>query len=253
LLVLSDLHLEFGHPYPPPRDDADVVVLCGDIHLCDRGIGFARQFAPRPVVYVAGNHEFYIPWANEFYTLDEALLRLRRSAAGTNVSFLENDEATIDGVRFLGCTLWTDFALYGPEDREPAMVRARVAMADYLSIYRAAGARLRPSDTGALHAASARWLQERLDTPCSGPTVVVTHHAPSRRSLARRFEGDPLSPAFASHLDHLLGGDHVRLWIHGHTHHSVDYDAGGTRVLSNQRGYPGEARTGFRDALVAEI
>jgi hypothetical protein len=67
--------------------------------------------------------------------------------------------------------------------------------------------------------------------------VVVTHHAPSERSIEPRFEGSPLNACFASHLDHLLDAGLACTWIHGHVHHSVDYVANGTRVVCNPRGY----------------
>ena len=94
-----------------------------------------------------------------------------------------------------------------------------------------------PADAAALFDRHASWLEARLATPFSGPTVVVTHHAPSPRSIHPRFAGLPLNVCFVSDTEHLLEGRRVALWIHGHTHDSFDYVANGTRVVCNPRGY----------------
>jgi len=110
LLVLSDLHLEFAPFVPEPAAvaAADVVVLAGDISPGTKAIAWARQAFPgKPVVYVAGNHEFYrCDW-------DKLPGALREEAKKHDVHFLENEAVTIEGVRFVGATLWTDFALFG--------------------------------------------------------------------------------------------------------------------------------------------
>ena len=82
------------------------------------------------------------------------------------------------------------------------------------------------------------------------PTVIVTHHAPSLRSISPVFDQDLLNAAFASALDEMVAASEVPLWVHGHTHHCVDYRIGNTRVVSNQRGYPQEAVPGFNPRLV---
>jgi Icc-related predicted phosphoesterase len=94
-----------------------------------------------------------------------------------------------------------------------------------------------PLDAANLFQRSAAWLESRLRAHWPGPTVVITHHAPSERSVDPRFEGSPLNACFASHLDRLLHQDLACTWIHGHVHHSLDYRADGTRVVCNPRGY----------------
>jgi predicted phosphodiesterase len=243
--VLSDLHCEFA-PFHPPPTDADVVVLAGDTSTGTRGIELARGWFPgRPVVYVAGNHEYY----------GESTPRLGRKLAeasqGSGIHYLENRQVVVGGVRFLGCTLWTDFELFG--ERQTAMGAAQAMMNDFRlirvdPIYH----RFRPADARASHLVSRNWLAEQLDTPFDGPTVVVTHHAPSLRGVNPRFHDHPVTPAYASDLEWLLDG-RAALWIHGHTHVSVDYEMGGTRVLSNQRGYPEDPVGGFDPALVVRV
>ncbi len=245
LRILSDLHTEFA-PFHPPPAGADVVVLAGDIGVGTKGLAWARAaFPDTPVVYVAGNHE---PYRHALPKLHE---NLSREAEGSGVHFLEDGEVELAGVRFLGCTLWTDFDLAG--ERIVSAAAAQAAMNDFRMIRVAPRfRRFGPGDARTLHLRSVRRLLERLAVPFAGPSVVVTHHAPSARSLSPGRRTDPLAPAYASDLDWMLDGT-AALWIHGHTHHCVDYDAGGTRVISNQRGYPDEAAAGFDSALVVEL
>jgi predicted phosphodiesterase len=249
LHVLSDLHLEHA-PFAIPEVDADVVVFAGDIAPGGRGIEWMRQHADgRPSIYVAGNHEFY---GQDLPGLTD---RLRSAAVGSQIRVLENDEVVIDGVRFLGCSLWSDFDYAGPENRASSMRICERLVNDYRQIRATAEDRpLRAQDTRDLHVASRAWLATRLASHHDGPTVVVTHHAP----LIRRREDsnalmDAIGGAFASDLSELMGGDAADLWIFGHIHRTVDTDVNGTRVLSNQRGYPNEAVSGFDPALVVEV
>jgi predicted phosphodiesterase len=276
IAVLSDLHLEVrrwhlvrdglsedaardtlrrlvGEAIAPART-ADLVILAGDVENGVAGIDWAaRAFAGQPVVTVAGNHEFYgerIP----------GLLPRLHAAAGRsgNVTFLENAEARLRigsrALRFLGCTLWTDFRLYGESGAALAMALAADRILDHARIALDNGSRFLPANARRLHAASLSWLEEALETPdepFDGTTVVVTHHAPSPQSVAPQFVGDPLSPSFASDLTGLIERTRPALWIHGHTHHPVDYRVGATRVLSNQWGYPKESLP--MSAVVVEI
>jgi predicted phosphodiesterase len=243
--LLSDLHAEFA-AFDPPRTDADVVVLAGDTSTGTKGIVLARTWFPdQPLLYVAGNHEYYgesIPRLNH---------KLRAAADASGVHFLENREVEIGGVRFLGCALWTDFELFG--ERHHSMAAAQAAMNDFRLIrvdpeYR----RFRPHDARAIHHGSLRWLMERLDEPFDGATVVVTHHAPSLRSVHPRFRDHPATPAYATDLEWLLDG-RAAVWIHGHTHLCADYEIGGTRVICNQRGYPDDAVEGFDPGKIIEV
>lgn len=247
LHVLSDLHTEFA-PFSPPETDADALVLAGDTGVGLRGMERARGWAEalgKPVVYVAGNHEFYggaIPRHHE---------KLAAAAEGTGVRFLENGLAALGGARVLGCTLWTDFNLFGNRYLDAAAAQA--VMNDFRKIrVSPAFHRFRPGDARRLHQKSVEWLRARLDEPFDGPTVVVTHHAPSLRSLDPSDRSDPVSAGDASDLEWLLDG-RAALWIHGHTHYRADYTAGGTRVVSNPRGYPDEPVPGFDPGLVVEV
>lgn len=232
LQILSDLHLNVGG-LDHPRAVADLVVLAGDIARPKDAVAWACGFT-QPVLYVPGNHEFYGG------SIDGTVAELRDLCAGTNVTLLERDEIVFDGVRFIGTTLWTDFRLQGDgAARDDAMRLAQSLIRDFSRIRRVAAAPdpFSPADSAALFDAQAAWLEERLAQVHAGPTVVVTHHAPSPRSIHPRFAGSPVNPAFVSAASHLLDGRRAALWIHGHTHDSFDHVENGTRVLCNPRGY----------------
>jgi Icc-related predicted phosphoesterase len=96
-------------------------------------------------------------------------------------------------------------------------------------------------------------LKSQLDKNARETTVIVTHHAPSSRSIPSQHAGDIISAAFASDLEPLVRASRVPLWIHGHTHHNVDYKIGATRIYSNQRGYPDERLARFEPEKIIEI
>jgi predicted phosphodiesterase len=248
LHVLSDLHLEHA-PFSVPEVDADVVVLAGDIAPGTVGIEWMqRHIEGRPILYVAGNHEFY------GHDLPGLTSRLRDAASGSTINILENDGIVIDGVRFLGCSLWSDFEFAGAENRANTMRVCERLVNEYKQIRASDPDRpLRAQDTRDLHVASRAWLATALAAPHDGPTVVITHHAP----LVRQRPENPLlaavGGAFASDLSELMDGDRAGLWIFGHIHRVVDTEVNGTRVLSNQRGYPHEPVAGFDPGLVVEL
>jgi predicted phosphodiesterase len=229
LNVLSDLHLSLG-PLALPKTDADVVVLAGDIARPKEAIAWASAFA-QPVLYVPGNHEFYGG------SIAGTVAELKRLSADSNIHVLDDDQVAIEGVRFLGTTLWTDFMLFGQgERRAAAMQAAKRFMRDFSRI-RLGESRFTPEASAALFARHAAWLAAKLAQPHAGPTVVITHHAPSRKSIHPRFANSPLNACFVSDAEHLIDGRRAGLWIHGHTHDSFDYVVNGTRVLCNPRGY----------------
>jgi hypothetical protein len=249
LHILSDLHLEFA-PFVPPATEADIVLLAGDIDLGIKGVTWAKRTWPdRPVIYVAGNHEYYR------HTLPVLNRHLQEETAGTNVHFLENSEIICNGIRFIGCVLWTDFEAFGTgESTRQAMDAAACLMADYRVIRAGLDSGvLTPNDTRRLHKISRQFLEDALARPFAGPTVIVTHHAPSINSAAERHRQHATTAAFVSTLDDLVTRSGAVMWVHGHTHHGVDYHLGTTRVLSNQRGYPNENVGRFDAGLTVDI
>jgi hypothetical protein len=246
--IMSDLHIEFFDFQPTPMP-ADVVVLAGDILTEHYGLTWARKaFPEQPIVYVMGNHEFY----DAIY--ERVMDRARHEAVGLGIHLLEKNQVVIDGVRFLGATLWTDFEVEEPLlPRKIAYRYANGSMTDF-SIIRYRDGMLSAQDSRELHREARAWLTDRLAEPFNGKTVVVTHHLPHRASIDRQFHRNPLNPAFASHMPELVRPP-VNLWIHGHTHCSCDYEpVEGTRVVCNPRGYgPGDLNEQFNQYLVVEL
>lgn len=251
LRILSDLHLEFfdGHRELPDVA-ADIIVLAGDIHRRAEGLAWARQqFPTHPILYVPGNHEFYgtcMPLLRE---------ELALHAARYEIELLDNRAVTLDGVRFYGTTLWTDFALYAddptrnPQDTEAKALRY---MPDFRIVTTAPGEPFTPQASRELHAAALSWLSRELAEPFDGPKVVISHHAPLHRCIPEQYLGDALSPAFASHLPQLMG--QMDLWVHGHVHEPVDLLHNGTRIVANPGGYPDEFSPPlFQDDLVIDL
>ncbi|MFN0157495.1 MAG: metallophosphoesterase [Bacteroidota bacterium] len=245
--ILSDLHCEFGD-FQSESVLCDLVILAGDIAPGKKGLEWIRQSfpPPTPVVYVPGNHEYY----------GKAIPKLRNELlsqeVAENVHVLDEGKVEYDGISVLGCTLWTDFELLGNPRRE--MIAAREQMNDYKRIrvspqYR----RLNPGDTFALHMTARQWLQERINSGETRNSIIVTHHAPSGLSLPTHLVGTPIASAYASNLESLVEQSEAHLWVHGHTHHCVDYYIGKTRIISNPRGYVGEQSAGFSPSLTIEI
>ena len=126
-------------------------------------------------------------------------------------------------------------------------------MADF-ELIRYNGKPFTPADSIRIHEQSRGWLEQMLAQPFDGRTVVVTHHAPSSRSVPPRYARNLLTPAFASDLESLMDEGRVALWVHGHTHDPFDYQVHGTRIVCNPRGYaPDQLSEGFRADLVVRV
>lgn len=252
LHILSDLHLEFSS-FVPPETDAEVVVLAGDIGVGSSWPAWARNaFPDKEIIYVPGNHEFYDRQRAR------VLAELRTIAKGNGVHLLDNDTIVTRGgdghsVRFLGCTLWTDFLYFGEDFKAVAMREGQTHLNDFRIIQEGED-RFTPARSIELHEESLAWLKAELAEPFDGKTVVVTHHLPSERSVADRYKMSPLTACFASHLDELFGK--MALWVHGHTHDCMDYEVNDTRVICNPRGYVTSHATenwSFNPGLVVQI
>lgn len=244
--ILSDLHIEFA-PCKMSETNADVIILAGDIHLGDKGFKWAYDnLKNKEVIYVLGNHEFYRA------ATPKLINKLREKSKGTNMHVLENDSISIDGVRFFGCTLWTDFRLLNKIDI--SLATAALHMNDYEKIrisptYK----KCRPSFTVVWHNHSKKWLFKKIQKCDDSKIVVVTHHAPSILSIPEKDRNDPLRAAYASNMDDLISSSKVTLWVHGHIHTAFDYHIGETRIICNPLGYPDTPKRGFNPKLVVEI
>lgn len=244
--LLSDLHIEFQY-YAYPKADADVVVLAGDIHTKDRGVKWALdEIKDKPVIFDLGNHDFY---GKAYPKLIGSLKELTKN---TNIHVLENDLVTIDGVNFLGCTLWTDFELFG--DARISGYECQQVMTDYKKIRCSPNfAKLRSIDTAMIHSRSVKWLEENLDEHRGENNVVVTHHAPSLKSVPEMYLNNIITPGYASDLEGLIKKHKPDYWMHGHLHSSSDYMIGDCRVLCNPKGYPDSLNSDFKPELYLDI
>jgi Icc-related predicted phosphoesterase len=245
--IASDLHLDLLHHRFPEflavrPADADVLVIAGDIHLHDKAVAAFRDW-PVPVVYVHGNHELYGG------SRASIVARLRESAAGTRVHFLEQGEYVLNGVRFLGCCLWTDYVLFEGM-RDQAMEESDRYLMDSKRIVNDDGTPFSAANSTIEHAQALAWLTRKLAQPFEGKTVVVTHHAPHPDSIHARFAGNILNAGFITDLTRLIMQYSPELWIHGHVHDSFDYRIGATRIVANPRGY---ARNRNTAATLAEL
>ena len=261
LQLLSDLHLESEEFAPQPAPGAELLVLAGDIDAS--WANFAR-FAhwPVPVLFVPGNHEY------DALDFDEAHQRLRASCAKFGFHWLEREVLVLQGVRFVGTTLWSDFdALLERPERSPAIAarnhkaREKAFRAANHYLRTTGGTRLgEPMLAEAIRAQAQvcqAWLREALAQPYpEGPTVVVTHFAPSLRSGDPRYGLTPGTAGFCNALDHLL--PHAGLWLHGHLHTAIDYTEQGLRadgspwscrVRANPLGYARKNEQAFFDPL----
>ncbi|WP_245582339.1 metallophosphoesterase [Rhizobium ruizarguesonis] len=244
---------------------ADVCICAGDItnSIVD-SIAYVRRFIEphMPVVLTLGNHDYYGS------SIELALERARRLIKGTRIQLLENETCIFHDCRFVGATLWTDFAVsVGDDDHVPPEERRAKAFAlvpwrimDFHCIFRSDE---RQSDENGLitvqeilkrHIESRSYIDRELEKPFAGRTFVVTHHAPLIRSFDARFFGDVTNAAFGSDLSDLIARRRPSVWIHGHIHRFRDYMADGTRVICNPRGYGGERETaGFRHGFVIDL
>lgn len=257
LLILSDLHREIY----PNRDlgidlevsKPDVVILAGDIDKEGRSVKWASElFAGLPVLYIAGNHEFY---GSNIDTVPAGIYDACLEAP--NVHFLNQDEFIFGGVRFLGATMWTDFCLFGEERKRHAMAAAEFGLNDYhlIRVAKEGYRRLKPADTARLNFIHQEWMYHKLASAFDGKTVIISHMAPSMKSVPDEYKQDALTPCFASNLDELAS--RANLWIHGHTHTSMDYMIDQCRIVCNPCGYMvrggGNENPDFNPNFIVEI
>ncbi|MBE7562159.1 metallophosphoesterase [Acidithiobacillus sp. HP-6] len=243
----SDLHLEFGNTVNMERlEAADILVLAGDIDSMPEGwadlLRRLRKVFAGPIVGVLGNHAYYngvFPDDREKFR--EAIIHDRHAY------LLEKDRVILEGIRFLGATLWTDFA-DGKQMRS-----CQRMMSDFEVIFDGHSGSITPEVILKVHQDTLDWLDTQIMGHAhKGPTVVITHHAPSYQSQHPRFAGSPISGGFCSNQEHRLqswsaAGLAPELWIHGHVHDPMDYRIGQTRILCNPWGYPDEGNDmGFR-------
>jgi len=232
LLVLSDLHLEHRRSWSLPEGspEFDVVIFAGDIAASPReAVDILLSQPLSPNVPLSMSRKPRISWRRNRARLSEG----RAAAIGTRVNLLDRETVVINGARFIGAVLWTDYDFF-PGIRDEAMIHASKALEDHRAIRIGDGARslaFTPADALARHEADLAYIESELARPFAGPTVVVTHHAPHRRSVAFEHLDNMLTAAYVSDLSATIERGKPRLWVHGHTHMSFDYEVGGCRIV----------------------
>ena len=259
--LISDVHLEFGDCFFENTENAEVLILGGDILIAQDLHDFKhpinelhlkmlssrqqttnryREFLQRcndqfkHVLYIAGNHEFY----HGKYPLGVDYLREEISIY-PNIHFLENELKDINGVSFIGTTLWTDMNKGDPH----TLFTVKQSMNDYQTIRNSDQnfRKFSPEDTLALHKKAVKFISDTVNKDPNKTYVVIGHHAPSKLSVKPRYEKNHLlNGAYSSDLSELmLNNPQIKVWTHGHTHDRFDYMVGSTRILCNPRGYVG--------------
>lgn len=244
--VISDLHHEFGIS-ELSFQNADLVILAGDINLGTKGIEWIKENIPdKPVIYVLGNHEYYKG------TYPNTLRKIIELSKDSNVHVLENNFVEFEGIRFHGATLWTDFSLFGNPVEYGIICQGK--MNDYKLIRRDPSySKLRTIDTYKIHQISRNWLQNSLAESKGYKNVVITHHAPSIKSLPTLYKADPISSAYASNLEDMIAEYKPAYWIHGHIHTPVRYKIAETEVICNPHGYISEKYNGYTKELIINL
>ena len=231
IAIVSDLHTEY-ESYPSSTNysdigkNADIIVLAGDIGTGTNALPLISRLAKdKPVVYVLGNHEFYRHNVGQVYK------DWHDHAAGIpNLHVLQNETADIYGIRFIGATLWTNLA----EGRD--IGAAKYLMNDYNRIED-----WTPRRSMLEFEISKNFIQQELKraTQVEQPTVVVTHHLPTFQAIHPDYQSQSgINSSFASDLEAIILDHQPLLWIFGHTHKSMNFTIGQTRLLCNPRGYP---------------
>jgi len=256
--LISDIHAEMIRSVKTSfPEEAELIILAGDIHSGKIGVEWAQDnFGTEiPIIYVAGNHEFY---DKDLSVVEE----IAEAADGTNVHFLNNDSVVKNGVRFIGSTLWTSFNDWEDEknirflqgamndynyikatwffEENPERIKQAEAIdrSFMLEKFDRNYSLLQPIILYLLHKEAMSYLEKALSVPFDGKTVVVTHHAPSYKSVG--YYKEAYEDGYASPLEYFIDQHRevIDVWAHGHLHKPVDYTISGVRIVSNPRDYP---------------
>ena len=260
--VWSDLHTEFKpFEYEKLPEHANMaLILSGDIGLGVRAEPFINQLCSEfaHVIFVCGNHEFY---HHEYYSIIDKWEKIELTLP--NFHFLNNCTRVIDGVRFIGGTMWTSY-----NNNDPVVKKhCRYRMNDYSEIsvmirdvknHIDVKHAFSPNFAALFHAEFVAMLLKELNTAFAGETVVCTHHSPANHLLLDKVYHPPKSElvnyAYYAGLNNIIEGNKIKLWTHGHEHISRNYLIGDTRIICNPRGYWGhKLNDSFNEKLVIEI
>lgn len=237
---MSDLHLEFSTFKIPklPGDEKRILILAGDIFTDSMVLGAiewmkvaSEQFYQ--VIMVYGNHDYY--YGNLAQSLKERIKLFGEYF--DNVHILHNDYRAFDGTVFFGGTLWTDL-------NDPLHMYYKKNMNDFRYIKKTPGGDLintvswsrQHDETIGFINDYAAFLRQNPQVPQEN-VVVITHHAPTVKSIDSRYVGDALNCFYYSNLEETIYDSNIGLWCHGHVHQGKNYEVDKTLVLCNPRGY----------------
>lgn len=229
--LLSDLHTEFRLPYKTHQMSEyrgeDVLVLAGDIASGSTNtmdvIKHFRDLGFPQIIYVPGNHEYYGTGFDEFNAKME-----NKCMEFDNVHFLNPGTVTIDGVKFIGATLWTNFA-----DNPFSQSAAKRGINDFrmirdFDVNRCAKTYYEHID----------YIKDQYEQRGDNKVVVVSHFLPARECIAPRYRGvDLINDYFANDLGDYISTMSDTTWLFGHTHDATNITLGDTRVVANPHGY----------------
>lgn len=237
--LVSDLHLDlfedngFSYVESQNPDGEDItLVIAGDMSESHLVSSLLKQFCDKypHIIYVPGNHDY---WHSRFEKLEDELRNL--SDKISNLHWLDISICELNGVRFIGGTLWFEHTALSPI--------YNIGWADFQQISN-------PIDDFYIKNSRTKWF---LEQNLREGDIVVSHHLPSYQSCSKTFLGDPNNIFYGNRIDDLIEDRKPALWLHGHTHDSADYYIGSTRVLCNPRGYPGSINPNFNDQLILDI
>lgn len=246
LQILSDLHLEFNnYDWNIPILNSSLVILAGDIGVGIKSPRWAIEQSKKlnkEIILIFGNHSYY----NQYY--ENLKIQTKEMCQGTEVYFLDNNSIIINGIRFLGTTLWSNFRGLGDQYIEEAKQDAARWITDYRLIHYK-DRLITPNDTEKFYFEAVDWLYNELAKPFKGKTVLIVHHGPSPKCHNDQRHGlpNPLSTYFWSDLEDLIIPNKIDLVIYGHTHSNLRFQVNGVPVVTNQKGYRGENNQSTED------
>ncbi|MFV1872763.1 MAG: metallophosphoesterase [Oleiphilus sp.] len=247
----SDLHLELQmRPDGWLLDKPDILVLAGDIISIEVAKNFlvylAELLPSSHIIFVAGNHEYY--GVKDILQEEQSLRKSLEEFS--NIHFLQCDLIEIAGIRFVGCTGWSQMLCLGKEKQSDVIGLVRSSINDFYKIgYR--GECFTPQNCFDLGQKQHQWLNRVLyqSSPCV-KTVVITHFAPSLKVANPKYPIDELSAYFHAGFDSLIERHKPDYWMYGHNHFNQDLMLHSTRVISNQRGYGRECENSYKPNLL---
>lgn len=257
ILAISDLHLDLdGNTYPSRKfiedllsiKDFDVLTIAGDIANNNR-ISFmflkkvCETFKDKQIIFVPGNHDFY----NRLGYYKEIDKIKNKFKVYNNFYVLYNSVLIHQDYAFIGSTLWTNMQ-YNNDVKMNTYIAQR-NMNDYYKIRKDDKTLINVFDTIKENQISFDRIKEFVGFEDNRKIVLITHHAPSTRSIPARYMNEDTNCAYVNNYDDFIRDSKINLWIHGHIHSYNDYQIGNTRIFSNPFGYDYE-RFGFEFKII---